>query len=228
MDIKLYYEDNGKGIPIVMLHGNNGSSTYFNHQVEYFSKKYRVITVDTRGHGKSKRGNLPFTMDQFVLDLDNLLNELNISNFILLGFSDGANIAMKYALKYQKRIKALILCGGNIYRNGLKLTFRLPVEIGYIFTKLLSFNKKIKRKNELLYLMMYEPNIKSEKLSKIKVPTLVIAGTNDIVKESHTKEIANNIPNSKLLIIDGNHFILSNKYEILNNEIDKFLSSIKV
>ena len=224
MDIKLYYEDKGKGIPIVMLHGNNGSSIYFKHQIDYFSKKYRVITVDTRGHGKSKRGTLPFTMDQFVLDLDNLLNELNIKEFILLGFSDGANIAMKYALKYQEKIKALILCGGNIYRKGLKLSFRLPVELGYIFTKLLN----MKRKNEFLYLMMYEPNIRNEELNQIKVPTLVIAGTKDIVKEFHTKEIANNITNSKLLIIDGNHYILSNKHEILNKEIDKFLSNTKV
>ena len=224
MDIKLYYKEKGKGIPFVFLHGNNGDSNYFKHQVEYFSKKYRVITVDTRGHGNSPRGILPFTMDQFADDLDNLLNELNISKFILLGFSDGANIAMKYVLKYPKKVEKLILNGGNINTKGIKKWFQIPVEIGYRITKLF----KVKDKMEMLSLMVYEPNIKTEELSKIKVPTLVIAGTKDIIKEKHTKEIANNIKNSKLVIMDGDHYIANKRYETFNKEVDEFLSNIKV
>ena len=224
MEIKLYYKEKGKGIPFVFLHGNNGDSTYFKHQVEYFSKKYRVITIDTRGHGNSPRGTLPFTMDQFADDLDNLLKELNISKFILLGFSDGANIAMKYVLKYPKKVEKLILNGGNINTKGIKKWFQIPVEIGYRITKLF----KVKDKMEMLSLMVYEPNINIEKLSKIKVPTLVIVGTKDIVKEKHTKEIANNIKNSQLVIMDGDHYIANKRYETFNKKIDEFLSNIKV
>ena len=63
--IKLYYQEKGKGEPFVLLHGNNSSSEYFKKQIEYFSSKYRVIAVDTRGHGKSPRGEKPFNMNQF-------------------------------------------------------------------------------------------------------------------------------------------------------------------
>lgn len=219
--IKLYYQEKGKGEAFVLLHGNNSSSEYFKKQIEYFSSKYRVIAVDTRGHGKSPRGEKPFNMNQFSEDLNNLLNELKLDKVILLGFSDGANIAMKYALKYQERIKKLILVGGNIEKKGLKFNFIFPVEIGYIVSKF--FPKKVKKSREMLGLMIYNPNIKPKELNIIKVPTLVMAGTNDIVKESHTKIIAKNIPNSKLVIIEGNHFILSRKSEIANKEIEKFL-----
>lgn len=109
MDISLYYQEKGKGIPFVLLHGNGGDGNYFKSQIDYFSDNYKMIAVDTRGHGKSPRGNAPFTMNQFVEDLNNLLKKLELSQVILLGFSDGANIAMKYAIKYPEKIKALIL-----------------------------------------------------------------------------------------------------------------------
>ena len=96
---------------MVLLHGNGEDGGYFRHQIEYFSRRYRVIAVDTRGHGKSPRGIAPFTMDQFAADLKGLLDELGIEAPILLGFSDGANIAMKFALRYPGRLKALIQIG---------------------------------------------------------------------------------------------------------------------
>ena len=100
MDISLYYEEQGKGEPIFLLHGNGEDGTYFVNQLNFFSDKYRMIAVDTRGHGKSPRGTAPFTMEQFAADLRELMERLQISRAIILGFSDGANIAMKFALKY--------------------------------------------------------------------------------------------------------------------------------
>ena len=55
MDIKLHYREKGSGEPLILLHGNGESSAYFIHQLNYFSKWYRVIAVDTRGHGFSPR-----------------------------------------------------------------------------------------------------------------------------------------------------------------------------
>ena len=52
MDIYLNYIETGYGFPLILLHGNGESLEYFSHQVEYFSKRYCVIAVDTRGHGR--------------------------------------------------------------------------------------------------------------------------------------------------------------------------------
>lgn len=224
MDISLYYQEKGSGIPFILLHGNSEDGNYFKSQIDFFSNNYRMIAVDTRGHGKSPRGNAPFTMNQFVEDLSNLLRRLELSQVILLGFSDGANIAMKFAIKYPERVKALILNGGNLNTKGVKRTTQVFIELGYKITKMFSNKSEdAKRNMELLGLMVNEPNIKIEEIHSIKLPTLVIAGENDIIKESHTREIADNIPNAKLSIIKGNHFIANKESKAFNQEVEKFL-----
>ena len=67
-------------------------------------------------------------------------------------------------------------------------------------------------------------NIRTEELRSIKVPTLVIAGSNEIIKECHTREIASNIFNATLVIIKGGHFISEKQSDVFNREIEKFLT----
>lgn len=227
MDISLYYQEKGKGEPFILLHGNGENGNYFSNQIEYFSDRYKVIAVDTRGHGKSPRGEEPFTIEQFAKDLNELMIQLKIQKAIILGFSDGANIAMKFALNYPNKIRALILNGGNLNAKGVKRRIQIPIEIGYKITKIFANkSKKAKQNMELLGLMVNEPNINVNELSAIQIPTLVIAGTRDMIKTSHTKEIANNIPNSQLSIICGNHFIANKESEKFNKEVEKFLQTV--
>lgn len=227
MDIELYYQEKGQGVPLVLLHGNGQGGSYFKAQVDYFSKNCHVITVDTRGHGKSPRGTAPFTMDQFAEDLNHLLEKLKLSQIILLGFSDGANIAMKFALKYPEKVKALILNGGNLNTKGVKWTTQFFIELGYrVAKKIAHKSAEAKQNAEILGLMVNEPNIGAKELNQIKIPTLVIAGTKDMIKERHTREIAHNIPNSRSVFIPGDHFIAEKKSEDFNRAINKFLSEI--
>lgn len=224
MDISLYYKEKGSGFPFILLHGNGENGDYFRHQIEYFSEVYRVIAVDTRGHGKSPRGTAPFTMEQFAEDLNGLMIKLEISEAVILGFSDGANIAMKFALKYPQKVKALILNGGNLNPEGVKSRIQIPIEIGYKIMKAFAGKSEDARKHmELLGLMIFEPDIKAEELHFIKIPTLVIAGMKDMIKTSHTEEIAKSIPGAKLVIISGDHFIASKKPEEFNKEVEEFL-----
>ena len=131
MDIKLYYQEKGTGEPLILLHGNGEDSSYFKNQIDYFQNTYRVIAIDTRGHGRSPRGDAPFTIEQFACDLYDFMQEHRISNAIILGFSDGANIAMRFAIKYPDMVKGLILNGGNLDPSGVKRTTQIPIEIGY-------------------------------------------------------------------------------------------------
>ena len=131
MDIKLYYQEKGTGEPLILLHGNGEDSSYFINQIDYFQNAYHVIALDTRGHGKSPRGEAPFTIEQFSCDLYDFMQGHQISNAIILGFSDGANIAMKFAMKHPSMVKGLILNGGNLEPMGVKRTTQIPIEIGY-------------------------------------------------------------------------------------------------
>lgn len=226
MDIALYYQEKGKGEPFILLHGNGEDGSYFQHQIEYFSSSYRVIAVDTRGHGKSPRGTVPFTIEQFSRDLSDFMAGLAIPRAVILGFSDGANIAMKFSMKYPYKVKALILNGGNLNPKGVKRSVQIPIEIGYKTAKrFASKSPDAKRNAEMLGLMVNEPQIERSDLSKITMPTLVICGTNDMIRESHTREIAENIPNAKLSTIKGNHFIANKRYTAFNKAVEEFLQA---
>lgn len=224
MDISLYYQEQGEGEPLFLLHGNGEDGTYFANQISFFSDRYRVIAVDTRGHGKSPRGTAPFTMEQFAMDLHSLMEKLQIQRGIILGFSDGANIAMKFALKYPNQVKALILNGGNLNTKGVKRNIQIPIEIGYRFAKLFAGkSEEAKSHMEILGLMVNEPNIMPEELCAIQTPTLVIAGTKDMIKTAHTELIADHIPNAKLSVIPGDHFIANKNPKDFNREVENFL-----
>ena len=86
--------------------------------------------------------------------------------------------------------------------------------------------EQAKRNAEMLGLMVNEPNIKLRELSLINVPALVICGTNDMIKESHTKSIAQTLPNAKLAIIRGDHFIANKRSAEFNKAVDSFLENI--
>lgn len=225
MDIELYYQEKGTGEPFIFLHGDGENSSYFGNQINYFQRKYRVIALDTRGHGKSPRGDAPFTIEQFSCDLYDFMNAHQIPSAIILGFSDGANIAMKFAMKHPNMVKALILNGGNLNPKGVKRTTQLPIEIGYKIARHFAAKSPDAGKNaEMLGLMVNDPNIEPHELSRITMPTLVICGTNDMIKESHTKEIAENLPNAVLTILKGTHFIANKCPAEFNRTVDDFLS----
>lgn len=229
MDISLFYQEKGNGQPFILLHGNGEDGSYFDHQIEYFSDRFRMIAVDTRGHGKSPRGTAPFTIEQFAEDLNELMVKLEIPKAIILGFSDGANIAMKFALRHSDKVTALIVNGGNLNPKGVKRSVQIPIELGYKFAGMFAKKSEAAKHNmELLGLMVNEPDIKPHELRSVQVPTLVIAGTKDMIRQTHTEEIAENIPNARLSIIPGNHFIANKEPDKFNKEVELFLKSISL
>lgn len=227
MSFSLNFTEKGYGAPLILLHGNGENSGYFVNQIDRFANEYRVIAVDTRGHGASPRGNKPFTLETFADDLKNLLDSLNIEKANILGFSDGGNIAVIFALKYPERVASLVLNGANLFPSGLKSSFLIPVKVLFaVFSLLSHFSRRAKRRSELLYLMAKQPNIQPEKLSSIKCPVLVIAGTQDVIKEKHTKLIAASLPDSSLCFLKGGHSIAKTNSVEFNSAVEKFLSSL--
>ena len=221
----LYYQEKGEGFPLILLHGNGENGDYFKSQMEFFSKKYRVIAVDTRGHGRSPRGTGDFTIKRFAEDLKDFMDELNIEKAHILGFSDGANIGMTFAMKYGNRVSKLILNGGNLNPLGVKLSVQLPIELSYRMARFCAANMPgAKPKAEMLSLMVNEPNFKPSDLKRLHMPVLVIAGTKDMIKESHTKEIAEALPKGKLVFIKGDHFIAAKNSEEFNRAVEEFLA----
>lgn len=224
MDIKLHYIEQGTGFPLILLHGNGENHEYFVHQISYFSGKYRVIAIDTRGHGKSPRGKAPFTIRQFADDLYVFMEEHEIEKAHILGFSDGGNIAMVFAMKYPEKVGRLILNGANLYGTGVKPAVQIPIVLGYWCASLFAGkNPEVQKKAEMLRLMVKDPNVRPEELSDIHKKTLVIAGTKDMIKENHTRLIAKSLPDAQLVFLEGDHFIADKNPKEFNRVVSRFL-----
>lgn len=224
MDVALHYAEKGQGKPLLLLHGNGEDHTYFVHQMEYFSRTRRVIALDTRGHGASPRGKAPFTIQQFAEDLLHFMNSHGLAQADLLGFSDGGNIALTFALRHPERIGRLILNGANLDPAGVKPSVQLPIVLGYHMASLFAGKSPKARKNaELLALMVKEPKIQPEALGKFPNPTLVIAGTKDMIKEDHTRLIFRSLPQAELAILPGDHFLANKEHETFNQRVAVFL-----
>lgn len=224
MDIQLNYIEQGQGQPLILLHGNGENCDYFEHQIPYFSSNYHVIAIDTRGHGKSPRGEKPFTIAQFAEDLHDFMDEKGITKANLLGFSDGGNIALTFALKYPERVDKMIIDGANLFPSGVKPLYQWPIEVGYRIAKLFSKKSEQAKQNaEMLGLMVNEPHIDPTELARLSIPILVVAGTKDMIKDAHTKLIYRSLPNAQLNIIEGDHFVANKNANAFNKVVDVFL-----
>ena len=226
MEYQPFYTELGAGEPLILLHGNGEDHTFFNGQTEAFAVCRRVILVDTRGHGCSPRGDAPFTLRQFADDLLALIDALRLPRADLLGYSDGGNIALLFALRYPERVSRLILYGANLYPRGLKTAVLVGIDV--IYGCLLAAERlsaRARRKRELYGLMATQPDIPARRLSELTMPTLVIAGTHDLIREKHTRLIAASLPNGRLALLPGGHAVAKEHPEAFNRVVLDFLQA---
>lgn len=223
MDMELFYTKQGSGPPLLLLHGNGEDGTYFVHQIEEFSRDFTVCAIDTRGHGRSPRGTAPFTISQFAEDLLAFMDKHGLAQADILGFSDGGNIALTFALRHPDRVRRLILNGANLDPKGVKPLVQLPIVMGYHLASLFK-SPKARAKAELLGLMVNEPHIAPVELQALTMPVLVMAGTRDMIQERHTRLIAASLPNVRLAVIPGDHFIASKEPAAFNRAVRIFFT----
>ncbi len=224
----LHFTKQGAGPPLLLLHGNGEDGSYFVHQMGAFSLHYTVYAIDTRGHGLSPRGDAPFTMAQFAQDLLDFMDGEHLGRANILGFSDGANIALTFALAHRNRVDRLILNGGNLFPSGVKFWIQLPIVLGYWAASLFAkASPKARQHAEILSLMVKEPHIDPQTLKKLYIPTLVIVGTRDMIRDSHTLQIAGSLPLGRLEIIVGDHFIAAKNPDAFNEAVAAFLADTR-
>lgn len=225
MGTYLHYREEGAGDPLILLHGNGENGGCFEHQIERFSKRFRVIAVDTRGHGASPRGDAPFTFAQFARDLEGFMDDLGIPSASLLGFSDGGIIALLFALEHPDRVERMVLNGANLFPEGVEPELRERIRAKYEARRCDAPYEDIdkQRKYELVRLMAEEPHIDPADLADLAVPALVIAGTDDVIEEEHTRLIAASLPCAELAFVPGNHFIAYESPDAFNDIVERFL-----
>ncbi|MCT3921464.1 alpha/beta fold hydrolase [Elizabethkingia anophelis] len=219
-DAKIYYEEYGKGQPLILLHGNNGSISDFSKQIPFFEKHYRVIAVDTRGQGRSTDLTQDaYSYEKFASDLYQVIKSLNLEQVDIIGWSDGGNTALIFNYEHPEMVNRIVTIGANMNPAGVKETLIEQLK------KQVAGNDP-KTNQRLIQLMLNHPDIKSNQLSLITNPVLVVAGSDDVIKDEHTRLIHKLIRNSELAIIpNATHYIPFEQPEKLNELMLNFLKN---
>ncbi|GGG56618.1 hydrolase [Epilithonimonas arachidiradicis] len=221
-DADIYYEVYGNGQPLFLLHGNDGSIDAFSKEIPELSKYFTVVAMDTRAQGKSTDTSTePLTYRKFADDVKALADKLKMKKINILGWSDGGNTAIEFAIKYPKNVNKIITSGANVFPNGVGEN---EVENMKKDAAKMRAENKAERDIRLLQLMIDEPKITKEQLNKIRAKALIVAGENDLILRSHTEYIAKEIPNSKLKIYKGaSHGVPVERAEELSKDVIEFI-----
>ena len=223
-----YFPADPQAPTLILLHGNGEDHTYFVKQIPAFSPHFRLVLMDTRGQGQSTGGDGELNFSVFAADLLALMDHLQIAKAHLLGFSDGGNLALTFALAHPERVQSLILNGANLEPGGVKLSTQLPIVLGYGCCRLLSpFSRKARQNGALLGLMVNHPHIPPQALAALTMPALVIVGERDMIRDRHSQLIARSLPNAQFVRIPGgDHFCAAKCPEVFNHAVLSFLQNL--
>ncbi len=188
--VRLYAEISGQGKDLFLLHGNGEDHTIFDEAAHILEKKYRVWRIDSRGHGKSSPCE-EYHYRDMARDILLLLEQKDMQNVLLYGFSDGGIVALLCAME-TNRIDKLAISGANLSPKGIEEDILQMMKEEYRETR----DPKIR-------MMLTEPDITKQDLRKISIPVLVIAGEYDVIRKEETQRIASWLKNSRLLILEG-------------------------
>lgn len=190
--VTLHYEVAGEGRPVVLVHGNGEDHHIFDVGIDQLVKAgYKVYAPDSRGHGANKP--LPeYHYSDMAEDFYQFIRAMNLEKPAFYGFSDGGIIGLLLISAHPDSIGALAISGTNLSPEGLDPSFAEEYS---------AMNEEMN--DPLITLMLSEPHIDPEELKKIKIPVLVTAGENDLILRSETEKIADLIPDSTLVILEG-------------------------
>ena len=222
-----YYETYGSGAPLFLIHGNGGSIGSFNAQIGALSRHHKVIAMDSRGQGKSELGTTSLTYEQMSEDSNALLDHLKLDHVKVLGWSDGGIIGLLLAIHHPEKVGMLAVMGANVEPEGayqwaldgvVRTRTRITGEIAHSDNP-----KQLALQLQLLNLLGNEPHIPLSDLAQIRIPTLVMAGDRDVIRDEHTLTMFHALPKSQLAIFPGaTHMIPEHDPERFNRTVLDF------
>lgn len=243
----LYYTVKGEGTPIVFIHPPLLTSTNFKYQIDELSDKYKVITFDIRGHGRSQYSAHPITYQLISNDIKKLLDHLGVQKAYLCGYSTGGTIVLEFILKNAER------CLGGIVISGMSEVSDVVLEKRISFARSLAKAGAIRvlgliiswgnSNTKEIFSNMYKEALKGDarnieqyynyslhynctnKLDTIERPILLVYGKKDKPFHKYAKLLHEKLPNNELKFIYEKHQIPTKSAADLNQMINEFILS---
>ncbi len=233
--IKIWYAAFGRGEPVVLLHGGLANADYWGNQVRALQRSYRVVVMDSRGHGRSTRNEQPYGYDLMAADVIGLMDYLKIPKAVIVGWSDGAIIGLDIAMHHPERVSKLFAFAANSDPSGVADIAKSPVFNAFIARAEKEYEKLSPTPHQYQTFLaqitkMWEtqPNWTAADLSRITVPTWIVDADHDeAIKRTNTEFMAASIPNAGLLLQPQvSHFSFLQDPEQFTTDVLHFLQHV--
>jgi pimeloyl-ACP methyl ester carboxylesterase len=235
---RIWYATYGSGKPVILLHGGLGNSGNWGYQVPALVENgYRAILIDSRGHGRSTRDEKPYSYELMASDVLVVMDRLNVEKAVLVGWSDGACIALVLGDKNPERVAGVFFFACNMDPSGTK-EFEFTPVIGRClnrhkkdYAQLSATPDQFDAFSDAVGLMQRtQPNYLVSDLANIHIPVVIVQSEHDeFIKREHAEYLVQNIPNSEFIFLSGvSHFAPLQRPEQFNNVMLTFLDKTLV
>jgi pimeloyl-ACP methyl ester carboxylesterase len=217
--LSLYYEVHGTapGTPLLLLHGGGSSiGVTYGRILPYLASGRRVIAVDEQAHGRSGDRDTPVRFTSSADDAAALLGQLGIERADVMGFSNGASVALQLVLRHPARVRKLIFASAMTKRSGAPPQFwqfiqaatfaDMPQPLKDAFLGLNPDPEKLRvmHDKDLERMQSFE-DVSDAQVRSVQAPTLVLTGDRDVATLEHSVELTRLFPRAQLMILPGGH-----------------------
>jgi len=236
--VRTYHEVTGTGEPLVLLHGGMCTIDTFAELAANLSPHYRVHRPERRGHGRTADVPGPITYENMAADTVAYLERLELAPAHLVGWSDGAVVALLVALTRPDLVRSLVMIGSALTEDGLPpemlpLPERIPIEALPPFLR--EMYAAVSPDGPDHFDVVWEklspaftalPYVELSELPRIAAPTLVVAGDRDMVTPEHAAAVARAIPQGRLAIVPGDHSVPLEKPGLVGDLVLDFIAAV--
>ena len=237
--VHTYYETDGKGEPLVLLHGGLCAVETLAGLRAELARSFRVFMPERRGHGRTADVEGPFSYETYAEDTIAFMDAVGLSSAHFVGFSDGATISLLVALSRPDLVRTLVYIGQQINPDGLRPEFGEVMKLdampqGMLPPMLRELYSALSPDGpdhwdviiaKAWPMMTSSPNIEPATLASVVAPTLVMVGDDDITPESHAKEIAAAIPHGEVVVVpNATHAFPMEQPETVARLVESFIA----
>lgn len=230
---RIWYATYGSGPPVILLHGGLGHSGNWGYQIPALvGRGYRPVLIDSRGHGRSTRDERPYTYELMAADVAAVMDALGLEQAGLVGWSDGAVVALMLAAKKPTRVAGVFFFACNVDPSGTKEFVFTPIIERCLnrhkldYARLSATPDQFDTFSDAVSLMQQtQPNYTAHDLAQISVPVVIVHSEHDeFIKREHAEYLARSIPQAELVALAGvSHFAPLQRPEQFNSAMLSFL-----